>query len=207
MTPDFRDLLTRMTEIDEAAITPVGVKSGLNRQQRSADQLSAEFRPRKIKVLGSATDPQHPMQGKAVGSNESLEPNNQLAETMAEIEEDMLGRMRRDLNAYLDQLQDRVADDGKRERGRQGDQLSDRVSNDAGLKKLEMAPEPVQIRALRDGSLIEIAGTPDLGFELRRGGRRMSCRFPSIELAETMLELFQSHQGSDNLSRDYLDEQ
>jgi hypothetical protein len=195
-----------MTQIDEAAITPVAVKSGLNAQQRGADQLGAEFLPRKIKVLGSDTDPQHPMKGKAVGSNESQKPNNQLAETMAEIEEDMLSRMRRDLNTYLDQLQDRVADDGKRERGRQGDQLSDRVPNNAGLKKPEMAPESVQIRALRDGSLIEIAGTPDLGFELRRGDRRMSCRFPSIELAETMMELFQAHRDSGNLSRDYLDE-
>lgn len=39
-----------------------------------------------------------------------------LAETMAEIEEDMLSRVKKDLNAYLDRLGEKISDDGRRER-------------------------------------------------------------------------------------------
>lgn len=43
-------------------------------------------------------------------------PESRLAETIAEIEEDMLGKIKRDLTAYLDQLSDPVSDDGRRDR-------------------------------------------------------------------------------------------
>lgn len=110
MTLDIRSILERMAAI-ESGITPVAVKQGLNAQQKSVDQLPALFRPRRIRALGAKTDPQHPMHGKLVGASES-----RLAETMAEIEEDMLGKIKRDLTAYLDQLSDPVSDDGRRDR-------------------------------------------------------------------------------------------
>lgn len=49
---------------------------GLDAQQRSVPELPAQFRPRKISVLQSKTDPQHPMTGYAVGANESSDSDN-----------------------------------------------------------------------------------------------------------------------------------
>jgi hypothetical protein len=56
-----QDIILRLTE-------------GLNAQQRSVPQLPAQAQARKIKVLGSKTDPKHPFAGYMVGADESAEP-------------------------------------------------------------------------------------------------------------------------------------
>lgn len=245
MSGDIRSILERMTAI-EAELTPVTVKSGLNRQQKSVDQLPALFRPRKISVLGAKTDPEHPVGKHLVGASESsligqamvskiaaekfpepvaksigsAWPNqspNSLSETIADIEEDMLSRMRQDLNNYLDKLSDRVSDDGKRDRKPQGsDKLGQKTSQELGLinKDIrEVATEPpvvenkpCRVMALEDGSIVEIHGDDTCGYEVRRGTRRISKRFPSLELAETMLDLFRAHRADRSLEQDYVDE-
>ena len=118
MTSDIRDILQRITAIEEGATTPASVKHGLNAQQKSVPQLPALFKPKSIKALGAKTDPQHPMKGYAVGADESVEhKKSALEETMASIEEDMLGKVKADLNSYLDRLEKKMADDGQREKG------------------------------------------------------------------------------------------
>ena len=119
MTSDIRDLLQRITAIEEGATTPATVRKGLNPQQKSVPQLPALFKPKKISALTAKTDPQHPMKGYAVGADESVEPKKSaLEETMASIEEDMLGKVKADLNSYLDKLEKKMAgDDGQREKG------------------------------------------------------------------------------------------
>jgi len=118
MTSDIRSILQRITAIEEGATTPAVVKKGLNPQQKSVPQLPALFKPKSIKALGAKTDPQHPMKGYAVGADESAEPKKSaLEETMASIEEDMLGKVKADLNSYLDRLEKKIADDGQREKG------------------------------------------------------------------------------------------
>lgn len=145
MSNDIRDLLSRIAQITEGNITPTSVKSGLNPQQKKADQLPALFRPHTISVLDAPTDPQHPMKGMAVGANEETasgqgmvakagmigglsEPiaraaasvwpkaSAGVAEAMADIEEDMVGKIKKDLTDYLQGLENRVKDDGKRDK-------------------------------------------------------------------------------------------
>lgn len=119
MTSDIRDILQRITAIEEGKTTPASVKHGLNPQQKSVPQLPALFKPKKISALTAKTDPEHPMKGYAVGADESVEPKKSaLEETMASIEEDMLGKVKADLNSYLDKLEKKIAgDDGQREKG------------------------------------------------------------------------------------------
>ena len=106
MSNDIRDILQRLTAV-ESRLTPVGVKSGLNQQQKSVPQLPALFKPHHIKALGAKTDPKHPMDGYMVG--DSVEPRRTaLEEAMAEIEEDMLSKVKKDLTTYLDKLEKRV---------------------------------------------------------------------------------------------------
>lgn len=240
MSGDIRSLLERMAAI-ESEITPVGVKHGLNAQQKSVDQLPALFRPRKIRALGARTDPQHPMHGKLVGASES-----QLAETMAEIEEDMLGKIKKDLSAYLDQLSDRVSDDGKRDRDTpeldrltkkervdrdlvdkakravdrdQVESQQDAMSEDPTQQELTVEPptppiqdptlpesQLVRTLALEDGTVMEIHGSDDTGYEIRRGSRRMPTRFPDLGLAETVLALYRARHPAKQHDQDYVDE-
>lgn len=115
MTTDLRQILEKLSTI-QGKVTPVYTDKGLNPQQKSADQLPALFQPRKISALKSKTDPQHPMKGLAVGADESKIPRASLAETMVEVEEDMLSQVRRDLTMYLDTLADQESDDGRRDR-------------------------------------------------------------------------------------------
>lgn len=128
MSNDIRSILEKLANIEESRITPVGVKHGLNQQQKSVHQLPALFKPHGIKALGSKKDPTHPMSKELVG--DSVEPKvSALEEAMQEVEEDMLSKVRRDLNNYLDRLGDKVSDDGRREKETpQLDKLDDKVS-------------------------------------------------------------------------------
>jgi len=106
MSNDIRDILQRLTAV-ESRLTPTSVKHGLNKQQKGVPQLPALFKPHGIRALGSKTDPAHPMDGYMVG--DSVEPRRTaLEEAMAEIEEDMLSKVKKDLTHYLDRLEKKV---------------------------------------------------------------------------------------------------
>lgn len=206
MSSDIRDLLARLTNIEEGAVTPVAVKSGLNSQQKSADQLPALFRPHTISVLDSPQPPQHPMKGKAVGS---------LEERMGEIEEDMVGKIRRDLNDYLQDLEKRVhGDDGKREKPHLVDiQKKDSVDRDIIAKAKDQVEkgaveelELVETVAMEDGSIVSIHGNPDRGFEIRRGDQCMKSRFDNAHDARMAVDLYRAQRRERDQNRDYVDE-
>jgi len=223
MSDDIRSILQRLTALEETAtITPVGVKHGLNKQQKGVPQLPALFKPKKITALGSKTDPQHPMKGMAVGANES-----KLAEAMAEIEEDMISRVRADLNHYLDRLEKKVAgDDGQREKDTpELDKLADKekIDRDLVIKALdavekhqaeedveEAAPPPVSVVALEDGTLFEVHGGEGVGFEIRHNGKSLPSRFDNAHEAGMAIELFKAHRArqaqKQDPSQDYIEE-
>jgi hypothetical protein len=107
MSDDIRSILNRLATV-EGRLTPADVKKGLNPQQKSVPQLPALFKPRSIRALGSKTDPAHPMDGYMVG--DSVEPTRTaLEEAMAEIEEDMISKVKKDLTQYLDRLEKKVS--------------------------------------------------------------------------------------------------
>jgi hypothetical protein len=107
MSSDIRDILQRLSALEEGQLTPVAVRQGLNKQQKKADQLPALFKPKNISpALTSPDYKKHPMDGKLVGG-ESTEPKkNALEEAMQEIEEDMLSKVKRTFADYLEQLED-----------------------------------------------------------------------------------------------------
>lgn len=103
MSNDIKNILERLAAV-EGKLTPTGVRHGLNTQQREVPQLPALFKPKHIRALGSKTDPAHPMDGYMVG--DSVEPHGTaLEEAMAEIEEDMVSKVKKDLTQYLDHLE------------------------------------------------------------------------------------------------------
>jgi hypothetical protein len=107
MSNDIKSILDRLVAV-EAKITPAMPRvPGLNSQQKSVGQLPALFKPRDVSpVLGKKTDPKNPLAGKLVG--DSTEPRQpRLAETMQDIEEDMLGKVKRQFVDYLERLEDR----------------------------------------------------------------------------------------------------
>ena len=98
MSNDIRSILDRLATV-EGRLTP---------GQQKVPQLPALFKPRSITALGSKTDPAHPMDGYMVG--DSIEPKKTaLEEAMAEIEEDMISKVKKDLTQYLDRLEKKVS--------------------------------------------------------------------------------------------------
>ena len=98
MSNDIRSILDRLATV-EGRLSPA---------QQKVPQLPALFKPRHIRALGAKTDPAHPMDGYMVG--DSAEPRRTaLEEAMAEIEEDMLSKVKKDLTTYLDRLEKKVA--------------------------------------------------------------------------------------------------
>jgi hypothetical protein len=98
MSNDIRSILDRLATV-EGKLSPA---------QQKVPQLPALFKPKHIRALGSKTDPAHPMDGYMVG--DSVEPKKTaLEEAMAEIEEDMLSKVKKDLTTYLDKLEKKVS--------------------------------------------------------------------------------------------------
>ena len=98
MSNDIRSILDRLATV-EGRLTPA---------QQKVPQLPALFKPKHIRALGSKTDPKHPMDGYMVG--DSAEPRRTaLEEAMAEIEEDMISKVKKDLTQYLDRLEKKVS--------------------------------------------------------------------------------------------------
>jgi hypothetical protein len=228
MNDDIAKILDRLRVI-ESDLTPVSVKHGLNKQQKSVPQLPALFKPENISpVLGNDT------QKKPLGKNmfgDSMK-SSALARHMSEIDEDMLSRVRHDLGQYLDYLEakkDDELDDKKKRLERQAvekvqdknpakpdhqDEYSETeepmLSGTAMMTPVSVGEsnEPVKIIALKDGSCLECWGDSDQGFEIRHAGRVLPSRFRSLDEAEMAVEMFQAHRRSlpQDPSEDYLEE-
>ena len=228
MSDDIVKILDRLRVI-ESDVTPVSVRHGLNRQQKSVPQLPALFKPENISpVLGSDT------QKKPLGKNmvgDSKEPSA-LSRHMSEIDEDMLSRVRQDLGQYLDYLEakkDDEIDDKKKRLVRQAaEKVQDRNPARAGNQDeyseteepmlsgtAQMSPvsvgesdQPVKIMQLEDGSCLECYGDDDQGFEIRHGDRVLPSRFQLMADAEMAVNMFNAHRGGQphDPSSDYLEE-
>jgi hypothetical protein len=222
MTSDIRSILSRLNAV-ESRITPAAPKiRGLNPQQKSADQLPALFQPRSVKALGSNTDPAHPMKGKAVGANES-----RLAETMQAVEEDMLGKVKRDFVDYLERLEDKVRTDPDLKDKAKREIKKELEAEEATEEAMPAVPpvtttvtpppppvtsappvmeRPIKTCAMEDGAVFEIYGDEGRGFEVRNRGRVLPTRFDRLDDADIAVKLFQKRRRANNTNQDYVDE-
>lgn len=94
MSNDIKNILERLAAV-EGKLTPA---------QEKVPQLPALFKPKNTRALGSRTDPANPMDGYMVGERDQPR-GNALEEAIAEIEEDMISRVKKDLTKYLDHLE------------------------------------------------------------------------------------------------------
>jgi len=228
MNDDIAKILDRLRVI-ESDLTPVSVRHGLNRQQKSVPQLPALFKPENISPVLGSDNQKKPLGKNMVG--DSKQPVA-LARHMSEIDEDMLSRVRQDLGQYLDYLEakkDDEIDDKKKRLVRQATQkVQDRnpakpgnqdeyseteepmLSGTAMMTPVSVGEshKPVKIIQLEDGSCLECYGDDDSGFEIRHGDRVLPSRFQSMADAEMAVNMFRAHRGGQpqDSSDDYLEE-
>ena len=223
MSNDIRSILDRLTTV-EGRLSPA---------QQKVPQLPALFKPRHIRALGSKTDPAHPMDGYMVG--DSIEPRKTaLEEAMAEIEEDMLSKVKKDLTTYLDKLEKRVRVDrdlkdkaqdaverGDVEEEIDTDPAAMHGPSDPGDTEVAHAAEldvdntlsapqaPVATFEMADGAALECWGDDHQGYELRHGERALPSRFKNLDDAGMAVKLYQARkrqQSKQDLGQDYIEE-
>jgi hypothetical protein len=212
----------------ESDLTPVSVKHGLNRQQKSVPQLPALFKPENISPVLTNQSQKKPMGKNMVGDSMK---SSALARHMSEIDEDMLSRVKQDLGQYLDYLEakkDDEIEDKKKELEQQAvEKVQDKNPADPGNQDeydeteepmlsgtAMMSPvsvgESTHLRtiALEDGSCLECWGNPDSSIEIRHGSRVLPSRFRTLDEAEMAVEMFRAHRRGlpQDPSSDYLEE-
>jgi hypothetical protein len=223
---DIRSILDRLATVEEGKLTPVNVKHGLNKQQKSVDQLPALFKPRDISpTLTKKPYQKHPMDGKLVG--DSIEPTKSpLEEAMQEVEEDMLSKVKRTFVDYLERLEDSNKIDSHLVR-KAKDELDitndpdpeneeieedptqqdlDIVPAQAPVQEPVMAESPVKTYPMEDGSMLECYGDEERGFEIRHGERRLPTRFRNVNDADMAVKIFQKRNNRPQGNQDYLEE-
>ena len=186
------------------------LEEGLDKNQKSANQLSATFKPKTVAVLTAKTDPKNPMAGKMVGGCEESE---ELEEAITS--EDVLDRVKQSFADYLKNIADEIKiDTDLKDKKKDDTDLKNKDKQDRDLiAKEEVTPvdtapvAPVKTITNECG-LWEVHGNDAQGFEIHRGGQALKSRFKTLDEAEMALEMFNARQRARQPDEhaDYLEE-
>lgn len=212
------------------------LEEGLDKNQRSVNQLSATFKPKTVAVLTAKTDPKNPMAGKLVGGAEesAADDREPVEEGMAT--EDVLEKVKSSFQDFIKQAEASIDREVQQKKHEDTD-LKKKERKDQGLKAKDhpvtedpteqepttsiapiKAPQepvknptyaesaPVKTMTMEDGTLFEIHGDEHAGFAIRRHGRQLPTRFKNIDQAQMALDMFRNHMRKKDSSQDYLEE-
>jgi hypothetical protein len=206
------------------------LEEGLDKNQRSVNQLGATFKPKTVAVLTAKTDPKNPLAGKLVGGSESVESDETMLE--ADMAEDVLEKVKQSFTDFIKQAEKSI-DKEVQEKKSEDTDLKNKDARDRGLTArdksvtedptqqeipgttMTSAPiinptygesAPVKSITLHDGMICEIHGNERDGFEIRRGVRTLPTRFRNIAQAEMAMEMYQARMRKRNESQDYMEE-
>jgi hypothetical protein len=200
------------------------LEEGLNKNQKSVNQLSATFKPKTVAVLTAKTDPKNPMAGKLVGG---CEESKELEEAVAN--EDVLDKVKSSFSDYLKSIEDKYKDSHLKDKAKDRDiGTKDKTDRDliakedselgAALSGVIPAEQPagepgVSIKEdtlvktiTNECGLWEVHGNEKSGFEIRHGNRRLPTRFKNLDEAEMALEMFNARRRKSDEAADYIDE-
>ena len=221
---DLYQLIQRLDDIAEGTVTPVGVKHGLNPQQKKANQMPALFKTRDISpVLGAKKDPQHPAKGYFVGGEstddgvegwgqmtgddgadstpDGVSPDTKmfLEKEIKDIDEAKESATEDVLSSMKKKLGDYLAD--LSQEIKQDTDLKDKIPQDAG----QIGPAVKTIRT-DDGHEIKIHGNEDDGFRVSIKNRPGKSRFGSLDEAVMACEMYCSQRRANESNQDYMEE-
>ena len=190
------------------------LEEGLDKNQRSVNQLSATFKPKTVAVLTAKQDPKNPMAGKLVGGSESVEPEEEMLE-------DVLDKVKRSFSDFIKNVEEEIEDSDIKEKKREDRDLiakEDTSELDSALSGVIPAQQPagepgVSIKETapvktmtNECGLWEMHGNERDGFEIRRAGRCLPTRFKNLDEAELAIEMFAHRQRQRDESQDYMEE-
>ena len=198
------------------------LEEGLDKNQKSVNQLGATFKPKTVSVLTSPKDPKNPLAGKMVGGCEESKET--------EVAEDILDKVKNSLVDYLKSIEDKYTDSNLKDKKHDDTDIKQKDKRDHDL----VAKEDSELGAAMSGEipaeqpagepgvsikedgpvntitnecgLWEMHGDEHTGFEIRRAGRCLPTRFKNLDEAEMAIEMFAQRQRKHNEAQDYIDE-
>ena len=204
------------------------LEEGLDKNQRSVNQLGATFKPKTVAVLTAKTDPKNPMAGKLVGGCEESEELDEAA-----VAEDVLDKVKKSFADYLSNIADEIKTDtdlkdktttdsdikakDKQDRTLVAKQTEDSeigaalsgeipAEQPAGEPGVSMKETAAVKTVANESGLWEVHGDEPGGFEIHREGRCLPTRFKTLDEAEMALEMFNARQRRRDEAADYIDE-
>jgi hypothetical protein len=209
------------------------LEEGLDKNQRSVNQLSATFRPKTVAVLTARTDPKNPMAGKMVGSSENIE-NDEEPLDEAVTSEDTLSKVKASFADYLKSITDEIKQDSDlKDKKHEDSDIKQKSTVDRALQQKIKETEgeldsalsgvvPAQQPAGEPGVSIKesgavktitnecglwgVHGNDQLGFEIRHGNKKLPTHFRNLDEAEMALAMFNARRKKHNEAADYIDE-
>jgi len=179
------------------------LEEGLDKNQRSVNQLSATFKPKTVAVLTAKQDPKNPMAGKLVGGSESVEPEEEMLE-------DVLDKVKRSFTDFIKNVEDEIKDSDIKEKKHEDSDIKEKKREDRDLIAKENTEAPKESAPVKtmtnECGLWEMHGNERDGFEIRRAGRCLPTRFKNLDEAELAIEMFAHRQRQRDESQDYMEE-
>jgi hypothetical protein len=196
------------------------LEEGLDKNQRSVNQLSATFKPKTVAVLTAKTDPKNPLAGKLVGgAEESADDHRKPVEEAVANEEKLLDKVKKSLTDYLSSIEDKYKDQDLKDKTKDDRELGAKDKKDRDLIAKETQNDTVgdleheqknialPIKTINsECGIWEMHGNEQDGFEIRRGGQRLPSRFKNLDEAEIAMEMFLAHRKQQLGSADYVEE-
>lgn len=210
------------------------LEEGLDKNQRSVNQLSATFKPKTVAVLTAKTDPKNPMAGKLVGGAEESVENDDKPLEEAVATEDVLDKVKKSFTDFIKHVEDKIEDSDLKDKVKSDSDLKKKEKQDRDLIAKEVAvnedptedePAPTDMNptepiispvlpeskcvksyTMEDGVICEIHGNELDGFEIRRANRCLPTKFKDIDQAEMALNMFQHRRRKNDEQQDYIDE-
>jgi hypothetical protein len=202
------------------------LEEGLDKNQRSANQLSATFKPKTVAVLTAKRDPKNPMAGKMVGGCEESEELDEAA-----VAEDVLEKVKRSFTDFIKEIEDiqdtdlkdkTTGDSDIKAKDKQDRTLVAKQTEDSELGSAlsgvvpAAQPEGEPGVSMKESAAVktitnecglwEVHGDETSGFEIRHGNRQLPTRFKNLDEAELALEMFNARRRRHNEAQDYIDE-
>jgi hypothetical protein len=197
------------------------LEEGLDKNQRSVNQLSATFKPKTVAVLTAKTDPKNPMAGKLVGGCEESEEMDEDAsmtwdgvspDTKEFTSEDVLDKVKRRFTDFVKSVEEEIKDSDIKEKKSEDTDLKHKEKKDLDLIAKQVKehgtnlPESDPVKTITNecGSwdIYEAAGS----FEIRHGNGRLPTKFKNIDEAALAVEMFNLRRKQHDARQDYIDE-
>jgi hypothetical protein len=178
------------------------LEEGLDKNQKSVNQLGATFKPKTVAVLTAKQDPKNPLGGKLVGDGVENDKES--------VEEDVLEKVKSSLTDYLKSIEDKYKDADLKDKKKEDSDLKNKVKKDLDLIAKELDEDH---QKLQPGDRVMVIGPNQYEGEFAEvaefspSGKFVVVKFDNGEEASMHLSDVEYHDDQEDVEDDWYDEE